>query len=403
MQQQPQVDLTRESRTRRFKLMLSGAHAAPVATGFLVSLALFSAAMVVAQPMDMGATYRSLDAQITRATTEFEDAYAITTRSAGGALETTLYSPAGEKLAGSITSSDSFELAGVDAMAGKQRFDLPGFEVTTDWASSQLYSIWLDRQAAAEQKLAAEPSWQWQGGFLRSAGSAIGKGEVDRQRELASRALAVTTRFGRLEASSVRHLGLAALDSDPADEVSHATFSTRIIDQSTGQPLGLARWFEQDQVFSWELPGLTSGWVDEARMQQSFSFAPDLAWINIQVFAFWQMHSDLLLRQAGPQAKNTEGCDGLHWLDDSIFRPCCDEHDLCFERNGCTSSSWWVFGSSWSCIRCNLEVVFCFLTGGGGGGGGFGGGGGGGGGGIGCTRPLGGWCPPECISCVTVY
>ena len=33
---------------------------------------------------------------------------------------------------------------------------------------------------------------------------------------------------------------------------------------------------------------------------------------------------------------NEPGCDGLHWLDGTVFRYCCDVHDLCYAKVGCT-------------------------------------------------------------------
>ena len=99
---------------------------------------------------------------------------------------------------------------------------------------------------------------------------------------------------------------------------------------------------------------------------------------------------------------NDEGCDRLHWLDGSIFRACCDAHDQCYEKNGCSEGSWfWPFSSSWSCQRCNARVVYCFCTmadpfqcGGGGSNGGDGGSDSGG-----CTSVAGGFCPIECQTC----
>jgi hypothetical protein len=58
------------------------------------------------------------------------------------------------------------------------------------------------------------------------------------------------------------------------------------------------------------------------------------------------------------------GCDGLHWLDGTIFRFCCDVHDACYAKYGCSSRSWWQVWSSWSCNMCNFWVVDCFESGG---------------------------------------
>ena len=59
---------------------------------------------------------------------------------------------------------------------------------------------------------------------------------------------------------------------------------------------------------------------------------------------------------------NEPGCDGLHWLDGSIFRPCCDIHDRCYEKNGCTWKSWWEWWSGWKCVGCNAGLTLCITT-----------------------------------------
>jgi hypothetical protein len=108
-------------------------------------------------------------------------------------------------------------------------------------------------------------------------------------------------------------------------------------------------------------------------------------------------------RAAKATAVNEPGCDNLHWLDGSIFRACCDQHDRCYETNGCSSSSWWwPFSGTWSCQRCNAQVAYCFCTLSnpaycGGSVGTLGGDGGAGGGG--CSSVAGGFCPIECQTC----
>src|SRR5262249_45898187 len=110
-------------------------------------------------------------------------------------------------------------------------------------------------------------------------------------------------------------------------------------------------------------------------------FAPDMAWLNLQVTAFH--HYKTLMDKNGfvgerkpgwPERvfqfiaptmhANEEGCDGLHWLDGTVLRYCCDMHDFCYEKSGCSVSSWWRWWKSWSCDYCNIGVVSCFFTGG---------------------------------------
>jgi hypothetical protein len=117
----------------------------------------------------------------------------------------------------------------------------------------------------------------------------------------------------------------------------------------------------------------------------------------------WMRAWSLAMRTAGTVV-DEPGCDNLHWLDGSIFRACCDQHDRCYESSGCSASSWWwPFSGSWSCERCNLQVVYCFCTLSNpaycGGAVGSGGDGGASSGGSGCTSVGGGFCPIECQTC----
>jgi hypothetical protein len=126
---------------------------------------------------------------------------------------------------------------------------------------------------------------------------------------------------------------------------------------------------------------LTEGYVDASLLKRAggWTFTPDVAWVNVQSFAFQHFHR--LVAEKGFVAgrregwmqqalgfwlptlqANEAGCDGLHWLDGSLFRPCCDVHDRCYQRYGCNSSSWWLWWNSWTCDGCNAVAVFCFVT-----------------------------------------
>jgi hypothetical protein len=152
-----------------------------------------------------------------------------------------------------------------------------------------------------------------------------------------------------------------------------------------GVRIGTSQWFAEEAIFQWSFRGLTEGQADAANLQQvgGWSFAPDAAWANVQGFAFYHFHSRMndpakvakvARADAGWTGKiaswlmpvlsaNEPGCDGLHWLDRTIFRPCCDTHDRCYSKYGCTSRSWWQWWSGWQCTGCNLVVVGCFSSG----------------------------------------
>jgi hypothetical protein len=145
-----------------------------------------------------------------------------------------------------------------------------------------------------------------------------------------------------------------------------------------------------------------------------------MAWSNVQAFGFWYFR-----QETEPKAgrglgytpipgsplnalglKNSPGCDLLHYLDDTVYRECCDEHDKCYgydpQSNEQTRddpcSFWsWFFVEGWRCTQCNLDVLMCFLSTWADGGGGDRPRGDGGG--DPCTVTGSEWCPAECFTC----
>jgi len=153
-----------------------------------------------------------------------------------------------------------------------------------------------------------------------------------------------------------------------------------------GVVAGHSIWFERDQVFAYQLAGFTDGgvWIGPEHLKADYGgwpFKPDLAWLNLQTIA--AHHFKTLVARQGFVAKRCEapqpgrlaqfffptvranepGCDRLHYFDATILRDCCDDHDRCFSKNGCTEKSWWQFWRSWSCDFCNMAVVGCFMSG----------------------------------------
>lgn len=382
----------------------------------VLSLSLLLAVPVWGQNIDMGETYRSLDAQALEVTTHFHHAVATTERSPHGDLTTALHSPGG-RLRGTmiVPSTGPITLTSPYLASGKAEIEAPGFAPSSDWANLQVLSIWRDLRGLYQRDGVLPDASQlaWSGSFVRPWQMAPKAAEaaVTHGRELERAAQTVTSVFRtttgvELLVTSLREPApavggeRASKIGRPASKTAHATFTTEVTDPTSGTHVGIMRWFEEARVLTWSFPGLTQGWVDPERQGQAYPFEPDLAWGNVQALGFLQSHakraslsSQLALKNL--VVKNTEGCDGLHWLDDTIYRECCDDHDRCYEKEGCTASSWWVIGSSWSCIKCNIDVVVCFVTTF------FDGpdGGGGGGGGDSCTVSGAEWCPAECFSC----
>jgi hypothetical protein len=321
------------------------------------------------EPRDRGATYEWLESQATRVTVRFPDVVAISERTADADLKTRLTDLVGNDLA-------TFKVHRVDAMNDVLEFrstDVAEIRPsrrtssrpTLDWASRQAYSLWKDRATGASQ-------FEWQDGLLRPRGARIR--DLDREiselhTEWANGLSATASR-----ASTRRHVMTGA----PARGNS---FTSRL--KKDNADVGSSRWYVEEQVLAWSFPGLTEGYLDAGRLNSigGWPFTPDLAWANVQSFAFHYFHTLVATqgfvarRENGWKEKvlglvmptvlaNEPGCDGLHWLDRTVFRPCCDVHDRCYRRNGCSASSWWQWWSSWQCNSCNTYAVFCFATGG---------------------------------------
>ena len=324
-----------------------------------------------ASTTDRGATYRWLDERAVRATTRFVDALAVTERLPGGDLRTHLTDAAGRELGELGVDRGA---AGTDVLTFKKddqqllrAASRPGAPPTLEWGNRQAYVMWKDR--------ADDPSTtlEWQNDLIRARGRA----PVDFHRDT-------------LEVKTEWNDGFAAHGARSMGERPHPTtgvrtrgaaFESRLTRDNV--EVGRSRWYPEEQVYVWSVPGLTAGYLDADRMKEvgGWSFAPDLAWTNVQTYAFHYFHTLVATqgfvadRKAPPTwiarlvdsiaptlHANEPGCDGLHWLDYTIFRPCCDAHDRCYEKYGCSWRSWWEPWSSWRCTGCNIGVTFCITS-----------------------------------------
>jgi hypothetical protein len=325
---------------------------------------------------DRGGTYHSLERQATRVTTRFADAVALANRMADGQLSTRLTDLAGNDM---VTfrvhhvdaESDSLEFTLADSPGAPARHAArrPGLRPTLDWSTDQAYSLWKDREALDRS------SFEWQDTLIRPAGAP--------KRTPSGGALQTDTEWqGGFSATVIRKVG-THISYVTGRQTTGPVFFSRFM--RDGVEVGSSQWWPQEQTFAWAFPGLTEGYVDASRLRSNggWPMTPDMGWMNTQNLAFYQFHTlvkergTISARSGGWLQKigaviapilhaNEPGCDDLHWLDQSIFRPCCDAHDLCYSRRDpdCGSYSWWMWWSSWQCDQCNIFVVGCFLTGG---------------------------------------
>jgi hypothetical protein len=153
-----------------------------------------------------------------------------------------------------------------------------------------------------------------------------------------------------------------------------------------GVAIGTANYFTYERIFAWKINGLSEGIIANDHMKPRYGgwlFRPDMTWMNLQTLGMYQWKTAINTKRfvdvpAAPQSlvsrvvtffapvvkADEPGCDNLHWLDGTSLRFCCDTHDYCFAKNGCTASSWWKVWDSWSCDQCNMAVVWCFAGGG---------------------------------------
>lgn len=433
-----------------------------VATALLLLLPGVSAA----QSVNMGNTFHGLEARATRVTATFPDVIVEVRRAGDATIEAEL-KPRGGGAAASLRVGADRRVQWTSARPGRvvREFALPDqTTISLDWAAFQLHALHVDEAAAGDETLDVTGDTGAWDGHLRRSRRALSRGASSGQ--LASRLESVETSFGELVVRAA--LDQHTRPTRPGKRVDYSKFTATIVDARTGARRGFVRWFDTAQVLTWKIEGGSQGVVMPDRLPGGWTFTPTMAWANVQAYQFVTQAASTLEaagpmaaawrnlltrpRHASPVATlawavaplpigalsasavfggpalsdmpvlgrlwdrparatatggtvvNEPGCDNLHWLDGTVFRVCCDQHDRCYETNGCNSGSWWwPFSGSWSCERCNVAVVYCFCTlsnpaycGGGLIGEGDRGSGSGSGS---CTAPAGGFCPVDCQSC----
>lgn len=317
-------------------------------------------------PGEKGATYYALEAQTSRLTTRFRDGHvAVAERSLTGDVRADLRDRGGNERGRLKTNpiDGVHDVLQYEPSGGQplQALKDPSVKPTLDWVTRQAYTLAKD----------GTTNLVWDGGALRPKRAA----RRDVEREVA-------------EVETVWANGLSA-------KLTRQNYSRREIAKGrvvqgpalvtdltlNGVAAGTSVWFEQDQVFAYSLPGLVGGLtiIGPEQLKPDFGgwpFKPDATWLNLQTIAMHQFKT-LIAKQGSvakceapqpnrlaqlffPTVYADVGCDYLHWLDGTIFRACCDQHDRCYAKNGCDQTTWWMVWKSWSCDRCNLQVVHCF-------------------------------------------
>ena len=434
----------------------------PTSLAVAAALVLLLPGMTAAQSVNMGGTFHGLEARARRVTLTFPDAVIDVRRAGDGGMDGEIRDRAGQGggrlqvLAGSRRVQ--WQHAGAGATL--QEFALPDqATVSLDWAAHQLYALYTDARAGEPGRIpdVMGDAGTWDG-HLRRNRQAVARGASSGQ--LATRLEGVDTTFDEV----VVRAALDRHERKPGGKrIDYSRFTAQVQDARTGAARGFVRWFDTAQVLTWKIEGGSKGVILPDRLPGGWTFTPTMAWANVQAYQFvtqaartldvgdpfasvlrgvfarpstappfaqvaralaplptmawatlsagvggaplpdaspWRGTWNWPWQFGGGRMLNDDGCDRLHWLDGSIFRVCCDDHDRCYEKSGCSERSWfWPFASSWSCQKCNVQVAFCFCTLSNPAYCGVGEGGDGGSDGGGCTSVAGGFCPIECTSC----
>ena len=395
-------------------------------------LVLACVAPVGAQTIDMGTTFHESERRATRVVTWFDDSYAVSERDPEGRVTAQLFDKASHTVVATAERRERGEGANdwVQARVGTDRIALPlgrARSLGADWDHGQLRRLWHDTRERERRGRRRMGRLVWHDGYFADAGlvASVRPGKaLDPDKGVE----AVATEFPGVIVIAQRS---AQRGTRPG--VSHSTFTARLVSTSTGREVGFVRWFDKARVVTWKFPNGAEGVAMESRIPGGFRFTPSMAWANVQATLFLdeslqkageqmlkpaaaRWASGLTMQRASARGGGScdgapDGCTGLHYLDWTSVRACCDRHDMCFEAdasNCCTAWSWLAFWDRMECTQCNMQVVGCFVStmfdwGGGGGGGGDTGGNSCNDGTV-CTRCRNGdWCPPQCDWCADAY
>jgi hypothetical protein len=313
-------------------------------------------------PRKKGDTYYWLDSQTVRSRTRLGGTVVETDRRADGKLHAKVVDASGNAH-GDLTASSTLLRFVEEAGGAVQAQNDSGERLTHEWTARQAYGLSKDGAA----------NLVWDGGVMRSQRAA--------RRDVESEIDELETAWADGLVAKLEKRDFPPHEIAPGRVVKGRAWVTTLT--ANGVTAGHGIWFERDQVFGYSLPGLMEGfvWIGPEHLKDQYGgwpFKPDAAWLNLQTIAAHHFRS--AVAKNGSVAKNCEqprenrlaqlffptvhanepGCDGFHWLDGTILRQCCDSHDRCYARAGCTSQTWWQWWTSWTCDMCNAAVVGCF-------------------------------------------
>lgn len=118
---------------------------------------------------------------------------------------------------------------------------------------------------------------------------------------------------------------------------------------------------EGDETIKWTAFGAQGSEPASKSLTEPMSELPDL---EKAIAGAAYMQTKVANAMAGGEEYDSYGCDIPTWAVNSCGSKgkCCDIHDACYAKNGCTASSWYWTLPGGACDKCNGAVVSCITT-----------------------------------------
>jgi len=310
-----------------------------------IGISILMATALSGQNLRMGTRYQLIDKEVDSVTTHFRDAEVTTARMVDGKLETSIRLRDGREASRTLSQPQELRLVKGHPIATAAQESVYVDLQPLDAVNADRYLAWKDGNVSARKPFAKIPS-----ALMASAGPV--------EMSEAGDVLWIKSRSRGLEAFS-RIGGSGYLNGR---ELPAFTSVLREGDAIRG----IMAWYPKAEKLVFQNESHHEPVQVSAKdLPKGWSFNPNMAWANIQLLSFAKSADSHRKVTTGSGlhiiALNDPGCDGLHWLDDTIFRDCCDMHDACYykEDPNCTVYSWW-FQGSWSCVQCNINAILCF-------------------------------------------
>ena len=318
--------------------------------GLTLALALMATG-AFAQNARMGMRYQIIDSEVERVVTRFAVGEVTSVRSPDGSVVTTLR--AGAKVVKNVSQPARIKLTSKSSPAETLTVN----DRSLDFINADAYVAWRNHEP---RHVAYRP-------LSEEAAALTGGRDPVELADAASDLRSVTMVTKDYEVLAKRTRPSARLEQPDLPN-----FTAALRKRDTGEVLAILGWHEDEQMLIFRFIGEQPMAITKTVLPQGhWTFHPNEAWADIQLLSLMKGRNAIASRQSivnlatpRPTPLNEPGCDDLHWLDGTVYRQCCDDHDRCYETEWppCEAGKSWWFQGGWSCTFCNIEVVLCFAA-----------------------------------------